>query len=86
VQRIFVACAVAAATLTLGVGAASAAKPAVAGCVGASVSANAHALHPYGSFISFIAPRNDFGSVGDAVHAVQAGVVPDSVYNNTCNG
>ena len=42
-------------------------------------------LHPYGRFISSVAPRNDFGTLGDAVHAVQAGLVPDELYPNTCN-
>jgi hypothetical protein len=67
------------------VGPASAGPPATHGCVGASVSANAQAMHPYGQFISQVAPRSEFGSVGDAVQLVQAGAIPDSVYWNTCN-
>lgn len=66
-------------------GTASAAKPVVPGCTGESVSANAQAMHPYGRFISSVAPRNDFGSVGDAVQLVQAGLVDDGIYSNTCN-
>ena len=73
------------AVITFGAGTASAAQPTTRGCVGESVSANAKALHPYGSFISSVAPRNDFGTLGDAVHAVQAGLVPDELYPNTCN-
>ena len=73
------------AVITLGAGTASAAQPTSPSCVGESVSSNAQALHPYGSFISSVAPRNDFGTLGDAVHAVQAGLVPDELYPNTCN-
>ena len=73
------------AVITLATGTASAAQPTTPSCVGESVSANAKALHPYGSFLSSVAPRNDFGSLGDAVHAVQAGLVPDDLYPNTCN-
>jgi hypothetical protein len=32
-----------------------------------------------------VAPRNDFGTIGDAVQAIQAGQVPDDVYPNACN-
>jgi hypothetical protein len=73
------------AVITFGAGNASAARPTTPGCVGESVSANAKALHPYGGFISSVAPRNAFGTLGDAVHAVQAGLVPDELYPNTCN-
>jgi hypothetical protein len=73
------------AVVAVGAGTAAAAQPTSPGCVGASVSANAVALHPYGRFVSGIAPRNDFGTVGDAVHAVQAGQIPDEVYPNSCN-
>ena len=73
------------AVITLATGTASAAQPTTPGCVGESVSANAKALHPYGGFISSVAPRNDFGTLADAVHAVQAGLVPDDLYPNTCN-
>jgi hypothetical protein len=68
--------------LTLGVGSASAGQPTTKGCVGASVSLNADLLHPYGQFIStVVAP----GGVGDDVHALQAGLIPDAVYLNSCN-
>jgi hypothetical protein len=75
------------ATTLIGFGAtvASAAEPAKQGCVGESVAANAQTIHPYGAFISSVAPQNIFGTLGDAVQAVQAGQVPDDLYNNTCN-
>jgi Na+/H+-dicarboxylate symporter len=73
------------AVITLGAGTASAAQPTTPSCVGESVSANAKALHPYGGFISSVTPRNAFGTLGDAVHAVQAGLVSDELYPNTCN-
>lgn len=77
---------VAGALLGIGGGTASAAKPVVHGCMGESVSANAHALHPYGQVVlDPNAPRNPFGTVADAVHLVQAGQVPDDVFPNTCN-
>ena len=68
------------------VGASSAAQPAAQGCVGETISANAHAFHPYGQAVLVPnTPRNFFGTVGDAVNAVQAGQVPDEVFPNTCN-
>jgi len=60
-------------------------QPTVPSCVGESVSDNAQTRHPYGAFIREVTPRNDFGSLGDAVHALQAGQVPDDLYANTCN-
>lgn len=66
-------------------GSASAGPPAVRGCLGESVAQNAHALWPYGRFISSVAPANDFGTMGDAVQQVQSGAVPDEIYWNTCN-
>ena len=65
-------------------GTGSAAQPTKQGCVAASVSANAQVLHPYGQVVlDPNAPRSDFGKVSDAVHAVQAGEVPDSIFPNT---
>jgi hypothetical protein len=85
-KKIIISCALAASAIAVSAGTASAGKPAVQGCVGESVSANAKTFQPYGkNFISTIAPRNDFGSVGDAVQVVQAGGVPDVAYPNTCN-
>ena len=70
----------------IGVGTASAAAPTVHGCFGGSISANAQALHPYGQLVlDPAAPRNFYGTIGDAVHAIQGGQVPDDLFPNTCN-
>jgi len=53
--------------------------------VGDSVAANGHAIHSHGGLISAFAPRNDLGTLADAVHALQAGQIPDEVFANTCN-
>ena len=85
-KRIIVATAFAVALTGIGAGSVSAAQPTKQGCVGASVSALAQALQPLGQVvIDPSAPRNDFGKVSDAVHAFQAGEVPDSILPNTCN-
>jgi hypothetical protein len=86
VRKPIIACAFAcAAVIAVSTSSASAAQPTAPGCVGASVSANAQALHPYGGFISSNTPRNAFGTLADAVHALQAGQIPDDLYANTCN-
>ena len=64
---------------------AGAGTPAKQGCVGESISVNAKAPGPYGAFVSGITPRNDFGSLADGLHLVQAGLAPDDIYWNTCN-
>ena len=85
-RKLLVGGVIAGALVTGSLGAASAAQPAAKGCVGESISANAQALHPYGQVVlDPNAPRSAFGTIGDAVHAVQAGQVPDSVFPNTCN-
>jgi hypothetical protein len=85
-KRIILATAFVGALSGVGAGTVSAAQPANQGCVGASVSANAQALRPYGQVVlDPNAPRNEFGKVSDAVHAVQAGEVPDSIFPNSCN-
>jgi hypothetical protein len=87
-MKLRLAAAVAAVAVAVGVGAgtASAGQPAVQGCVGESVSANARAFHPYGQVVlAPNAPRNEVGSIGDAVHLVQAGLFPDDLFPNTCN-
>ena len=85
-KRVVVVGTLVAALIGIGAGTASAAQPVVRGCMGQSVSANAHALHPYGQVVlKPNAPSNPFGTIGDAVHAVQAGQVPDDVFPNTCN-
>jgi hypothetical protein len=85
-RRLLVGVAVSASAIGVGMGTASAGQPAQQGCVGESVSANAQALHPYGQVVlAPNAPRNEFGSIADAVHLVQAGQVDDSIFPNTCN-
>ena len=66
-------------------GVAVAATPTVPGCVGESVSAAAQATGSgFGEFVSDTARLNERG-VGDAVQALQAGLVSDEDYPNTCN-
>ena len=85
-KKLIAGCAAGAAVLLGLAGSASAVKPAHHACIGESVSTNARNFPvPYGVFISSLAPRNDVGSLGDAVQAVQSGGVPDSAYPNTCN-
>jgi hypothetical protein len=86
-KRFLIGCAVAAAMVTVGMGSASAGQPAVQGCVGESVMLHARFQQPYGqTVINPNAPRNPFGSIGDAVQLIQAGQVPNFIYYNTCNG
>ena len=81
-RKLLISCAVIAAAVSVGAGPASAKQPVVKGCVGESVSSNAKADGPYGAFISFIASD---GGLGDDVQLVQAGLIPDEAYENTCN-
>jgi len=86
-RKAIIGSAVAVCAFSFGIGTASASTPAVKGCAGASVSANAALLHPYGNFISGQTPRGFYGTLGDAVHALQAGEIPNGVgFDNTCNG
>jgi hypothetical protein len=87
-RKLLVGCALAGAAIggVIGAGPASAVKPAVKGCLGHSVSANAGALHPYGQVVLAPAtPRSDLGSIGDAVRLVQTGQLDDEIFPNTCN-
>jgi Na+/H+-dicarboxylate symporter len=86
-KKIIISCALAASAIAVGAGTVSAGKPAVQGCLGESVSANAKDFQPYGyNFISQVTPENGFGKgLGNAVQAVQAGLLPDDEYPNTCN-
>jgi hypothetical protein len=87
-KKLVIGSAIALSAFCFGVGSASAATPAVQGCVGASVSTNARTVyHPYGTFVSSLRPTNFYGSLGDALQALQAGAVPNGVgFDNTCNG
>ncbi|MDP9237385.1 MAG: hypothetical protein M3P30_08320 [Chloroflexota bacterium] len=62
----------------------SAAKPAVTGCFGQSVSAESVALgSAAGQEIAGLAQDNT--GVGGIVQQIQAGNVPDTVFQNSCN-
>jgi hypothetical protein len=81
IKKLLVAAALAGAAL--GAGAVSAAPR---NCIGTTVSSNARTFHPYGQVIlAPSTPTNDLGTVGDAVAAIRAGQVDDSIYPNTCN-
>jgi len=87
-MKLRLAASLAAVAVAVGVsaGTASAGQPAVQGCLGATVSANAQAFHPYGQVVLVPnTPRNPAGTIGDAVHLVQAGLFPDALFPNTCN-
>jgi hypothetical protein len=75
--------------LSLPAVAAFAATPAAHACVGRSVSAAAADAPGFGQFVSGVAHDPTSGSrlgVGDDLQAVEAGLVPDSSFTNTCNG
>lgn len=65
-------------------GLAQAAQPAVQGCFGASVSADAKRGADAGRDTAALAQANT--GVGAIVQQIQGGNVPDSVFPNTCNG
>ena len=66
-------------------GVAGAAQPAVHACVGTTFSGAAHSLPPggVGSAVSGFARGVGLGA---NIQQLQAGLVPDSVVPNTCNG
>jgi hypothetical protein len=68
-------------------GVAGAAQPAVHACVGTTFSGAAHSLPPggVGSAVSGFA-RAKPPTFGADIQQLQAGLVPDSVVSNTCNG
>jgi hypothetical protein len=75
--------------LSLPAAAASAATPAVHACVGGSISTTASGTPGFGRFVSGVAHDPTSGSrlgVGDDLQALEAGLVPDSGFTNTCNG
>ena len=81
-----------AATAGLGLlapGVAGAAQPVVQACVGTTFSDAAHSLPPsgVGTTVSGFAQAPDgTPGLGDGIHLLQAGLVPDSTVPNTCNG
>lgn len=62
---------------------ASAATPAGQGCLGEDVSTYARWSGPHGSLVSSLAHAN--GGMGDLVQIHLAGLLPDSVIENSCN-
>ena len=77
-------------TATIGVFAApaGAATPAVQGCYGDSVSAlAAHSAGGFGAgVVGFAQDPTSQPGLGDGVQALQAGLVPNDIVPNTCNG
>jgi hypothetical protein len=65
--------------------AAGAATPAVQACVGSTFSAGAHEPGPLGQVVSVFAQVPDGFGLGNAIQALQAGLVPDALVPNTCN-
>jgi hypothetical protein len=77
-------------TLVLLSAPAGAARPAVQGCIGSTISPLATNQPVAGAFGQGIVEfaRDPFSrpGLGDGIQALQAGVVPDFVVPNTCNG
>jgi hypothetical protein len=71
-------------------GVAGAGEPVVQACVGTTFSDAAHALPPgdVGQLIRGFAqaPDTEHPGLGDGIQQLQAGLVPDEVAVNTCNG
>jgi hypothetical protein len=66
--------------------AASAAQPAVKGCVGSTISSAAHVVQPYGQFVKLFAQDSQsHPGVSDNVHTLAAGGYTDAQFPNTCN-
>ena len=73
-------------TLLVSSPAALASQPAVNGCVGASISGAAHAIQPYGQFVSqFARDAQSHPGVSDDVHTLAAGGFTDAQFPNSCN-
>ena len=71
-----------------GVGVAGAAEPSNQACVGESLSvlaSNQPAPGAFGGAVSGFAQAPDGFGLGNALQALQAGVVPDEIVPNTCN-
>ena len=93
-KRWIVACAVSACVMA-GLGTeAGASQPVVQACVGTSFSGAAHTLRDLGAppgtlgdIVSGLAQQPDgHPGLGDGIQQTQAGLTPDSVVVNTCNG
>lgn len=75
--------AVAALAVSLPAAPASAATPANPACLGKDLSTYARWDGPHGSLVSWLAHTN--GGLGPLVQTHQAGLIPDSVIDNSCN-
>jgi hypothetical protein len=65
---------------------ADAAQPVVRGCVGSTLSGAAHAIAPFGGFVSgYARDRESRPGVSDNVHTIAAGGYTDDDFPNTCN-
>jgi len=90
-KRILIGCGVAVCAFCFGIGAASAATPAVQGCYGSTISplASSSSSAAPGSFghgvVGFVR-TSPVPGLGSDVQALQAGQVPDEIVPNTCNG
>ena len=72
--------------LTIGTLPASAANPAVKGCVGKSVSSFSSTIVRSGwLYRDFAQDPASRPGLGDAVQGLQAGAVPDAAFPNSCN-
>jgi hypothetical protein len=89
-SRLFVAAGVVVGGIGLMTPAASAGEPAVTGCYGESISLLASNQPVPGAFgqavVSFAQAPDAQPGLGEGVQALQAGLVPDEVVPNTCNG
>lgn len=89
-MRTIASAAIVSAALLTSAGSAGAGKPAVQGCVGSTLSDAAHNLPPgdLGALIVGFAqaPETAHPGLGDGIQDLQAGLVPDEVAVNTCNG
>jgi len=65
-------------------------QPIVANCIGTTSSGNAQALPPGGlgerrSYYARLDVEGTEPGIGDSIHLLQDGLVPDELANNTCN-
>ena len=69
---------------------AGASTPVVQACVGTTFSDGAHVAHdngvPFGAAVIVPFAQAPDGNLGGGIQALQAGLVPDDVAVNTCNG
>jgi hypothetical protein len=83
-MRTLVAAVVGVALSAVMIGHANAGQPVKQGCVGSSVSAlAAQGRAGFGAQIS--GEAHEFQGVGEVVHALQAGQIPDEAAPNDCN-